>query len=162
MNILMVAVGFGLRSSFTMILTQMVYIPNLNETLNPNLEIICPVDMIEDSNHGNQISTVSDKTYNFQLHALHKENGLLSFQMLNANDNRLQWSQERQGIILSSFKWGYFVAMFPTGLLIQKYGAKLVALVGFFVSTIFMALTPLAVAYGKKHSTAVPFGSTLN
>lgn len=57
----MVAVGFGLRTSFTMILTQMVYIPNLNETLNPNLEIICSLDMIEDLNDGNQTSTVSDK-----------------------------------------------------------------------------------------------------
>lgn len=49
---------------FSMILTQMVFIPNLNQTKNQNHEIICPVKTIQETNQDNQTSAVSEKIIN--------------------------------------------------------------------------------------------------
>ena len=35
-----------------------------------------------------------------------------------------EWSEELQGIILSSFFWGYVITHIPGGLLSEKYGGK--------------------------------------
>lgn len=71
--------------------------------------------------------------------------------MLNINDGRFKWSQELQGIILSSFNWGYSVAMIPSGLFAQKYGAKVILLTGSLLSGFINFLTPMAVAYGDVY-----------
>lgn len=73
------------------------------------------------------------------------------FKILNINDDRYKWSQELQGIILSSFNWGYSVAMFSSGISVQRFGAKLVLLVGLFLSAIIILLTPLAVTLGMGY-----------
>lgn len=66
------------------------------------------------------------------------------------NSNRFQWSQRLQGIILSSFYWGYILTEIPGGILVQKYGGKLILLITTFLSAVVVALTPFAVAYGKR------------
>lgn len=43
--------------------------------------------------------------------------------------------------------------MFSSGMLVQKYGAKLVLLVGLFLSAIIIILTPLAVTLGMRYWT---------
>lgn len=63
--------------------------------------------------------------------------------------NRFLWSQKLQGVIVSSFFWGNIVSQIPGGVLVQKYGGKMVLLASTFLSTIVVALTPLAVFYGK-------------
>lgn len=63
--------------------------------------------------------------------------------------NRFQWSQQLQGLILSSFFWGYILSEIPGGILVQKYGAKIVLFVSTFLSAVIVALTPLAVIYGE-------------
>lgn len=60
-NIFVITVSLGSRMCFSMILTQMVFIPNLNQTKNPNHEIICPAKLIQETSQDNQTSTVSKK-----------------------------------------------------------------------------------------------------
>lgn len=62
MIIFLFTVGWGSRSSFSIVLIQMVLIPNLNQTTNSNHENICPANAIQEANQKNQTSSVSDET----------------------------------------------------------------------------------------------------
>ncbi|XP_055326919.1 putative inorganic phosphate cotransporter [Sitodiplosis mosellana] len=131
MMFLALGVTFAIRISFSLVLTQMVYIPNANANANngtadPNGQQICPIK--DESTSPNQTtSSVGD------------------------NSNRFQWSQQLQGIILSSFFLGYILSEIPGGILVQKYGGKLVLLITTFLSAIVVALTPFAVAHGEAN-----------
>lgn len=64
MNIIALTVSLGARFSFSIILTQMVVIPNLNQSPSQNHEIVCPVnDEMQETGHGNATDTVSGKGY---------------------------------------------------------------------------------------------------
>lgn len=63
--------------------------------------------------------------------------------------NRYQWSQEFQGIILSSMFWGNILSKLPGGIGVQLYGGKVILLIAVFLSAIVLTITPLAVAYGE-------------
>lgn len=55
-----------------------------------------------------------------------------------------------QGIILSSFIWGYIVIQIPGGLLAEKFGGKYTLGLGIFCTAIFTFLIPIVVdAYGS-------------
>lgn len=56
----------------------------------------------------------------------------------NSKDVRYDWSQELQGFILSSFFIGNIVSEIPSGILVQKYGAKLIMVHPQFVHKIQM------------------------
>lgn len=102
---LSLGVTFTLRMIFTLILTQMVYIPNVD--LNNS-----------------------------------------SYSSSNSNDGRYQWSQELQGIILSSFSWGNLFSQLPSGILVQKFGGKITFLISALSSAVVVAVIPLSVTYG--------------
>lgn len=74
-------------------------------------------------------------------------------QMLNAEyeieTGRYDWSQELQGIILSSFFLGYLLSHIPGGLLVQKVGGKSLLGFGVFICGILNLLTPISVQYGE-------------
>ena len=53
-----------------------------------------------------------------------------------------------QGIILSSFYWGYIVTQLPGALLAKKYGGKHVLGVGILLTALFTFATPLATRAG--------------
>ncbi|XP_031629153.1 putative inorganic phosphate cotransporter isoform X2 [Contarinia nasturtii] len=133
MMLLCLGVTFALRISFSLVLTQMVYIPNAspkNKTAILNDVIVCPT---------NHRSSTPNETIN-------------SFRSVDDSiNNRFQWSQELQGLILSSFYWGYLLSEIPGGILVQKYGAKLVLLVTTVLSALAVALTPIAVTYGEAY-----------
>lgn len=63
--------------------------------------------------------------------------------------SRYDWSQKQQGIILSSFYWGYIITQLPGGVLAQRFGGKHVLTLGLFFTAICTMLTPLCVQYGK-------------
>lgn len=152
MSIFAITVSLGSRMCFSMILTQMVFIPNINQTKNPNHEIICPVEMNQETSQDNQTSTVSKKAIApIIAHTKKRHFCSFFFKILNIDGLRKEWSQELQGIILSSFNWGYSVAMFSSGIIVQRFGAKLVLLVGLFLSAIIIILTPLAVTLGMGY-----------
>ncbi|KAJ6646401.1 putative inorganic phosphate cotransporter [Pseudolycoriella hygida] len=59
-----------------------------------------------------------------------------------------EWSQELQGVILSSFYWGYAITHLPGGLLAEKFGGKYTLGLGILSTAIFTLLTPVCVEWG--------------
>uniref|UniRef100_A0A1B6LST4 Major facilitator superfamily (MFS) profile domain-containing protein n=1 Tax=Graphocephala atropunctata TaxID=36148 RepID=A0A1B6LST4_9HEMI len=58
------------------------------------------------------------------------------------------WSEETQGIVLSSFFWGYVVTQVPGGLLAERIGGKYTLAGAILVPAICSLLTPLAARQG--------------
>jgi len=46
------------------------------------------------------------------------------------------WTTEQQGLLLSSFYWGYIVTQIPGGILTAKYGARVYL---FFIMSFFLS-----------------------
>ncbi|XP_073974925.1 putative inorganic phosphate cotransporter isoform X3 [Rhodnius prolixus] len=58
------------------------------------------------------------------------------------------WSESTQGLILSSFFWGYVITQVPGGILADKFGGKLILGIGLAISSIGTLITPLAARTG--------------
>lgn len=58
---------------------------------------------------------------------------------------RFDWTQKEQGVVLSSFYWGYIATHIPAALLAQHIGGRDVAIIGTAICAIFTLLTPLAI-----------------
>lgn len=59
-----------------------------------------------------------------------------------------EWSESLQGVILSSFYWGYIITHVPGGMLVEKLGGKLTLLGGIAATTVLTFLTPLSIHLG--------------
>ncbi|XP_046628021.1 putative inorganic phosphate cotransporter [Neodiprion virginianus] len=55
------------------------------------------------------------------------------------------WDEYTQGIILSSFFWGYIITQIPGGILADKFGGKYTLGIGILATAIFTMLTPSVV-----------------
>lgn len=66
-----------------------------------------------------------------------------------------EWSQELQGIILSSFYWGYAATHLPGGMLAEKFGGKWTLGLGILSTAIFTLLTPWALEAGGSTALIV-------
>ena len=65
---------------------------------------------------------------------------------LNQNHDVLyDWDEHQQGIILSSFYWGYTVTHIPCALLAEKYGSKHVLGSGMLLNTVLTIFLPLVI-----------------
>lgn len=62
--------------------------------------------------------------------------------------DRYDWDEPTQGLILSSFYWGYVLTHLPGGLLAEKFGGKYSLGIGILSTAIFTLLTPLSVYWG--------------
>ncbi|XP_023247678.1 sialin-like [Copidosoma floridanum] len=60
------------------------------------------------------------------------------------------WSEYTQGVILSSFYWGYIFTHIPGGLLAEKFGGKYTLGLGIFLTAIFTTLVPPLVKWGNS------------
>jgi MFS transporter, ACS family, solute carrier family 17 (sodium-dependent inorganic phosphate cotransporter), other len=58
------------------------------------------------------------------------------------------WSEAVQGVILSSFYWGYIITHIPGGMLVEKLGGKITLLAGIVATSILTLLTPASIFYG--------------
>lgn len=65
------------------------------------------------------------------------------------NNEVYDWTQEQQGIILSSFFWGYLATQMLGGILSQCYGGKYVFVLGILFSAFCSLLTPYTVRQCK-------------
>lgn len=121
----------AMQTNLSMTITQMVIARDgQNETQHNHTRTlqssqVCPTDA-----YG--IATDEDNSRNTDLH--------------------FEWSQEMQGIILSSFYWGYVLAHLPGGMLAHKYGGKYILAFGIFFSGILSLLIPVCVDNGGAHS----------
>lgn len=69
------------------------------------------------------------------------------------NDNEFvegvyEWSEALQGVILSSFYWGYIITHIPGGMLVEKLGGKVTLLAGIAATSVLTFLTPLSITLG--------------
>ncbi|CAH0715886.1 unnamed protein product, partial [Brenthis ino] len=58
------------------------------------------------------------------------------------------WDKKTQGLILSSFFWGYAVMQIPAGLLSKRYGAKPILLFSLLTNAVICGLLPTLVRFG--------------
>lgn len=61
------------------------------------------------------------------------------------------WDEKIQGLVLSSFFWGYVVTQMPGGMLADKYGGKATLGLGMLFSSVGTIITPVvARSYGPE------------
>lgn len=58
-----------------------------------------------------------------------------------------EWDKKTQGLILSSFFWGYATMQIPAGLLSKRYGGKPIFLVSMLANGTICGLLPTLVKY---------------
>nr|XP_022911240.1 putative inorganic phosphate cotransporter isoform X2 [Onthophagus taurus] len=63
-------------------------------------------------------------------------------------DKLYNWDETTQGLILSSFYWGYVITHLPGGILAERYGGKHSLGFGILSTAIFTILTPAVVYLG--------------
>ncbi|XP_076545097.1 putative inorganic phosphate cotransporter isoform X2 [Osmia lignaria lignaria] len=66
-----------------------------------------------------------------------------------SNAKQYEWDERTQGIILSSFYWGYVITHLPGGMLSEKFGGKYSLGLGILATAVFTLLTPLVVDLGE-------------
>lgn len=125
-----------LRVSLSYAITQMVMQPHAssNGTIISDLDICPPFEDELSIDEGQQTVTMHP---------------------ISAID-RFDWSQSLQGLILSSFYWGYIVTHIPGGLLSQKIGGKNTCLIGVLIATICTLVSPLAIQMGTAFPLLFP------
>ncbi|XP_058791623.1 putative inorganic phosphate cotransporter [Phymastichus coffea] len=67
-----------------------------------------------------------------------------------SNGATYKWSEYTQGIILSSFYWGYVITHLPGGLLAEKFGGKHTLGLGILLTAIFTGMVPIAVQWADS------------
>jgi len=61
------------------------------------------------------------------------------------------WDEKTQGLVLSSFFWGYVITQMPGGMLADTYGGKATLGLGMLLSSIGTIITPVvARSYGPE------------
>ncbi|XP_049817601.1 putative inorganic phosphate cotransporter isoform X2 [Aethina tumida] len=61
------------------------------------------------------------------------------------NDNLYHWTSKQQGLILSSFYWGYVITHIPGGIIAEKFGGKYSLGLGILCTAIFTFITPFVI-----------------
>ncbi|XP_037051081.1 putative inorganic phosphate cotransporter [Bradysia coprophila] len=66
-------------------------------------------------------------------------------------DGLYEWNETIQGVILSSFYWGYIVTHIPGGILVERFGGKVLLLSGIVATSVLTCLTPVSITYGGAY-----------
>ncbi|XP_030381273.1 putative inorganic phosphate cotransporter isoform X2 [Scaptodrosophila lebanonensis] len=67
---------------------------------------------------------------------------------LGIDINYYDFTETQKSLMLSSFFWGYIFTQVPGGYIAQRYGAKMILLVGLIICSILTILTPFVIALG--------------
>lgn len=134
MAFLSVALAYMLRISLSYALTQMVTKPHSssNGTIITSPDV-CPL-------------------YDDELPLTGQGDSVTAHPILT---DKFDWSSSLQGLILSSFYWGYILTHIPGGLLSTKIGGKNTLLIGIATATIFSLLSPYAIEKGGSTALIV-------
>ncbi|KAG7210886.1 hypothetical protein KM043_012367 [Ampulex compressa] len=111
--------AYAMRVCLSITITEMVQIPS--HTTNAIVDDTCNISQ-DDIHNNNEKKTVSSDVYD--------------------------WDEYTQGIILSSFYWGYIVTHLPGGMMAERFGGKYSLGLGILSTAIFTLLTPVAVKKG--------------
>ncbi|KAJ0176876.1 hypothetical protein K1T71_008055 [Dendrolimus kikuchii] len=66
----------------------------------------------------------------------------------DSNVEIYEWDKKTQGLILSSFFWGYMTMQIPAGILAKKYGGKPILLVALLTNAMLCVLLPTVAHFG--------------
>lgn len=64
-------------------------------------------------------------------------------------DGPFLWDENQQGLILSSYYWGYLISQIPGGRISEIFGAKWVMFTAVLLNIIGTLLTPVAAPVGS-------------
>lgn len=70
--------------------------------------------------------------------------GIFSFQ---DQSTLYDWDEKTQGLILSSFYWGYVLTHLPGGILAEKFGGKYSLGLGVLSTALFTLITPWVIIW---------------
>ncbi|KAI5698470.1 hypothetical protein M8J75_007322 [Diaphorina citri] len=125
-----VTLALMMRSCLAIAITEMVRNVNTTEHDFVNTESCFP--------NANGNHTVVSKTY-------------------TTLDAKFDWDERTQGVILSSFYYGYTLTHIPGGILSQKFGGKHTLGLGFLSTALLTLLTPLVAHSGPVSMTVLRF-----
>ncbi len=66
-------------------------------------------------------------------------------------DGYYEWNETIQGVILSSFYWGYIITHIPGGILVERFGGKVLLLAGIVATSVLTCLTPVSITLGGAY-----------
>lgn len=66
----------------------------------------------------------------------------------NPDFEEFAWSEKTQGVVLSSFFWGYVLTQVPAGQLAQKFGPKVLLLLSIGTCSTLAVFTPIVASLG--------------
>lgn len=67
---------------------------------------------------------------------------------LQSSEILYDWDEHTQGLVLSSFYWGYVLTHLPGGVLAEKFGGKYSLGLGILSTAVFTLITPMVVKAG--------------
>lgn len=76
----------------------------------------------------------------------------MNFQNNYAEDGYYEWDEKTQGLILSSFFYGYIVTHLPGGIIAEKFGGKYSLGLGILSTAFFTLITPITVKLGGANA----------
>lgn len=68
-----------------------------------------------------------------------------------STDGYYDWSETLQGVILSAFYWGYIITHIPGGMLVERFGGKVLLLAGIAATSVLTCLTPVSITFGGAY-----------
>ncbi|XP_015838380.2 putative inorganic phosphate cotransporter [Tribolium castaneum] len=73
------------------------------------------------------------------------DDGITNSSTITDPDKLYDWSESTQGLILSSFYWGYLITHLPGGILAEKFGGRYTLGLGILSTAFFTLITPLVI-----------------
>ncbi len=121
------------------------------QRINMSVAIVCMINntRLEEINHEDKVSALKNQPITINtVHENHSKNSKqhCAYQKSNKTiiDGPFVWEKSTQGLVLSSFFYGYLFTQVAGAWLAIRFGPKIVLVISILISSIFTLLTPLA------------------
>ncbi|XP_025837209.1 putative inorganic phosphate cotransporter isoform X2 [Agrilus planipennis] len=101
------------------------------------------------------VSSNKSSNYSDACPSYESSSGSTSSSVIKDPSKLYNWDEATQGIILSSFYYGYVVTHLPGGLLAEKFGGKYTLGIGMLSTAVLTVLTPLVIKFGDWQGLVV-------
>lgn len=64
------------------------------------------------------------------------------------SDSPFRWTENQRTQIVNAFFYGHCISQLPSGILVHRFGSKLMLGIGMVINTILGFLTPITASYG--------------
>ncbi len=130
------------------------------QRINMSVAIVCMINntRLEEIHHENKILALKNNPFTSDTHSnnhlrknpfkISKEKCAYEKSNKTKIDGPFVWEKSIQGLILSSFFYGYLFTQIVGAWLAIRFGPKIVLVISIFISSIFTLLTPLAARLG--------------